>query len=259
MNRTVRILVCALLVTLLSAALAMLAMRSGRLRSQMTCSSLEISFSDSLRFVTERDVKDYIDRQYGNYIGQRIDSIGLYAIESLLKDKTAIKDAQAWTTDDGVLHVEISQREPVLRFQNGSRGFYVDERGFIFPLHDSYTAPVSCISGSIPVRVAAGFKGEAPEEQERIWIRKMILMDRYFKSLKAYRPESVCVLDNTDIMITLGRGDEKFILGQPDRLEEKFQSIARYFNKIKPSKDEGYYKTVIVKYNNQIVCRQKDI
>ena len=34
--------------------------------------------------------------------------------------------------------------------------------------------------------------------------------------------------------------------------------IDRYLGTIAPSKPEGYYKTVNVKYNQQIICRQKD-
>ena len=63
-----------------------------------------------------------------------------------------------------ILHVRITQRAPVLRFQDGERGFYVDAEGFIFPLHKTYTAPVPVVEGAIPVDVPAGYKGEAREE-----------------------------------------------------------------------------------------------
>ena len=39
---------------------------------------------------------------------------------------------EAWTDGKGVLHVEISQRMPVLRFSYGEgQGYYIDAEGWI--------------------------------------------------------------------------------------------------------------------------------
>ena len=135
--------------------------------SRIVCGRLEVNFTDSLQFVSEQDVRAYLDNNYGAYIGERLDSVQLARIEDMLESRSAVMRAEAWTTDDGVLHVDITQRAPVLRFQNGDRGFYVDDRGYIFPLHPSYTAPVPVVEGAIPVDVPAGYKGEAREERER--------------------------------------------------------------------------------------------
>lgn len=227
--------------------------------ARIVCGRLDVSFADSLRFVSEKDIRDYLDKRYGPYIGERLDSVQLARIEDMIESRSAIMRCEAWTTDDGVLHIEITQRAPVLRFQDGEKGFYVDDRGYIFPLHPSYTAPVPVVEGAIPVDVPTGFKGEAREEKERAWIAGMLALNRYTSSRAWQRHIThIRVRPGGDLLLDLDGRNEQFLVGQPDNIPDKFLRIDRYIGNIAPSKPEGYYKIVNVKYNQQIICRQKD-
>ena len=228
--------------------------------ARIVCGRLDVSFADSLRFVTEQDIRDYLDKRYGAYIGERLDSVQLARIEDMIESRSAVMRCEAWTTDDGVLHLEITQRAPVLRFQNGERGFYVDDRGYIFPLHPSYTAPVPLVEGAIPVDVPAGFKGEARQERERAWIAGILAMNQFTSSSRNWqrRITHIRVRPGGELLLSLDGRSEQFLVGQPDNIPDKFMRIDRYLGTIAPSKPEGYYKTVNVKYNQQIICRQKD-
>ena len=227
--------------------------------SRIVCGRLDVCFADSLRFVSEEDIRGYLDKRYGAFIGERLDSVQLARIEDMIESRSAIKRCEAWTTDDGVLHVEITQRAPVLRFQHGDQGFYVDDRGYIFPLHPSFTAPVPLVEGDIPVDVPAGFKGEAREERERAWIAGMLALNQYTSSRAWQRHIThIRVRPGGDLLLSLDGRSEQFLVGQPDNITDKFQRIDRYIGVIAPSKPEGYYRIVNVKYNQQIICRQKD-
>ena len=229
-------------------------------QSRIICGRLEVSFSDSLRFVSEQDIRDYLDTRYGSVIGQRLDSVRLSRIEDLLESRSAVMRCEAWTTDDGVLHVDIAQRAPVLRFQDGERGFYVDAEGYIFPLHKTYTAPVPVVEGAVPVDVPADYKGEAPGERERQWIAGVLAMDRYLSASRNWRDRvsGMRVRPGGELVLQLDGRGEQFIFGQPDDIPGKFARIERYLGVIAPSLEEGHYMTVNVKYNQQIICRQKD-
>ena len=61
-----------------------------------------------------------------------------------------------------------------------------------------------------------------------------------------------------DLLLTLDGRSEEFIVGQPEGIADKLTRIDRYLGLIAPSRPEGYYRTVNVKYNQQIICRQKD-
>ena len=229
-------------------------------RAQTVCGTLQVHFTDSLQFVSEQDIREYLDTNYGAYIGERLDSVRLSRIEDILESRSAVMRCEAWTTDDGTLHLDITQRAPVLRFQNGNRGFYVDDRGFIFPLHQTFSVDVPLVEGAIPVDIPEGYKGEAPDEFARNWIAGVLAMHQYISGSRTWQRniKHIRVRPNGDLLLTLDRRSEEFIVGQPENIPDKLMRIDRYLGYIAPTKAEGYYRTVNVKYNQQIICRQKD-
>lgn len=223
--------------------------------SRKLCESLDVQLPGKLEFVGQEDVRAYLDRSYGVYIGRRLDSLDLGRIESLLLKKKVVKDAQAWTTRDGVLHVSVTQRAPALRFSRGQEGFYIDREGTVIPLHPNYTADVPVIEGAIPPID----HGESPE-----WGLEVLRLMDYISQSRVWngRIASVSVNKEGDIELRPVEGKERFIIGKPEQIESKFERMGKYYSHILPSLDsakrDGYYKSVNLKYNKQIICR-KDI
>ena len=261
MKKTVRYSISCLLIAAFCIGMGILAHLEKESRNTRTCERLEVEFSDSLKFVTEKDIRKYVDSRYGAYIGQRLDSVRLTDIEQMLQSRSAIMDCEAWTTDDGVLHVRVGQRAPVLRFDCGDGGFYVDAEGYIFPLHPSYTADVPVVSGGVPFKLKKNYKGEAPEERDRTWLKHIIELSRYINSSKIWRSRISGIRCSSDenVILLSSSGSEKFYLGYPENIAEKLGKVETYFIKILPLKGENHYKSVNVTYNNQIICSQKDI
>lgn len=260
MGKKLGYFISALSVALLGLLLAAVCFSVKEKRSGIVCTGLDVIFADSLKFVTAEDIENFLDRQYGSYVGQKIDSVGLYRIERLLEAKSAVMESEAWTTDDGQLHISITQRAPAIRFQQGNLGFYADETGFIFPTHKSFTAPVPCIKGSIPVTITPGFKGELESEKEKQWVLDVLALTRYMAKSKSLsgRITEMSVNAAGDIVMTPTYGNEVIVFGSPKDASEKFARLEKYYSHILPEKGEGYYKSVNVKYNGQIICR-KDI
>lgn len=218
---------------------------------ETTCTELQTNIRDSLGFVTEAQIKESLDNFYGQYIGERLADVNLTKIEKIISSKGAVKGCQAWTTNDGVLHLDITQRRPVLRLQNGDSGFYADETGYIFPLDARYTAPVPVVEGNIPA---------AAREPGNRWLKDILSMMAYIKKSRTWSEQiqKVTVRSNGDLVIFPSEGQERFILGAPSDFVEKFARIEKYYSTIRPEMPENYYKTVNVKYSGQIICR-KDI
>lgn len=260
MSDRLKYFLTAIIVAAFCAMMTLLALNDNMRRSRIVCKGLEVEFADSLRFVTEDDIIGFLDRQYGSYVGQALDSVDLARIEKVLEGKGAVMDSEAWTTGDGMLHISITQRAPAIRFQKGDLGFYADETGFIFPLHKSFTADVPVIEGNIPVTINPGFKGELESAEEKQWVIDVLGLVRQLgkaKNLKG-RFSTVSVNRSGDIVITAAQGGEKIIFGSPVGAVEKFARLEKYYTHILPAKGEGYYKSINVKYNGQIICR-KDI
>lgn len=219
--------------------------------SRRLCESLDVRIEGDLEFVTQDDIRGYLDKRYGCYIGAPLDSVNLGYIENLLLQKSVVKGCEAWTTRDGVLHVSIRQREPALRFDRGDSGFYIDREGYVIPLHPSYTAPVPVVYGNIP---------PLDKGKDNAWGAEVLGVVDFITGSKVWkdRVEKISVNAAGDLEIRLKDGKERYILGAPDAPKEKFDKIQKYFAYIVPEKGEGYYKSVNLKYNKQIICR-KDI
>ncbi|MBO4476551.1 MAG: hypothetical protein J5737_07515 [Bacteroidales bacterium] len=251
MNKRAKYAAGAASICLMLAGLILLHGCVAKAGSRKLCQSLDVRIKGDLEFVTADDIQGYLDKRYGCYIGAPLDSIDLGHIESLLKEKNVVKECEAWVTRDGVLHVSVGQREPALRFDRGTGGFYIDREGFVIPLHRSYTAPVPVVEGNIPPLE----KGESAE-----WGTSVLGLVDYIQSSKTWQDkvDKISVNASGDLEVRLKDGSERFILGAPDSPKVKFDKIQKYFSYIVPEKGEGYYKSVNLKYNKQIICR-KDI
>ena len=230
-------------------------------RASKVCTGISVEFSDSLKFVSQDDIKNYISSNYGAVTGQRLDSVKLDKLERLLESKSAILDSQAWTGEDGVLHITLSQRAPELRFSNSDSGYYIDRDGYVFPLHKSYTADVPVIYGNVPKMPAKSYKGPAPDELDRQWFTDMLAFKEFVSRRKrgGFQLDSIWVTGKGDLMFTLEGKPEKFVFGDLDDFGEKFAKIDDFYAYIKPEKPDTEYKVVNLKYKKQIICRQKDI
>ena len=235
-----------------------LARVSGASREGLGCTALEVTLADSLHFVSEEDVLNAIAASCGTLIGQRADSVGLDGIERLLEGHSAVRKCEAWICEDGVLHIELWQREPAARFlRTDGSGFYTDSEGYMFPLHPRYTAPVPTVSGEIPVCEASDHRGEAGAAAEREWIGGVLEMLSFTASSPVWSGslKSVTVEEGGNLTLTTSKGAERVLFGRPEGYREKFSRLEKYYRQILPAASQKGYTSVNVKYNNQIICR----
>lgn len=224
------------------------------LRRSRTCQGIKTEICDSAlrRFVAKEDVKDWM-QDYGVYVGLPLDSVKLDRIEQIIDSRSAVRKSQAWLTEDGYIHIALTQREPIVRFQDGSNGFYSDASGFIFPLQSRFTARVPIVDGAIPLKLERGFKGDRSDDS---WLMSLLGMVRYMEGSAWEDIISQITVDDDGKLILIPReGRERFIFGSPDRAEDKFRLIRRYYETVRPTQDKGKYSWVDVRQKGQIVCR----
>ena len=258
MKRKTRILITAAILAALVALCAFIHAGPAREKALRTCEGIHVEYADDYRFVSEADIKAYLDKYYGAYIGQRLDSIRLHKVEAILDEQSAILKSEAYVTSDGLLNIRLTQREPVVRFQKEGFGFYADRGGLIFPLQENYSTSVPVMDGAVPINITEGFKGAPETEKERAWMAGVVSLVDYMAKTRIWAENIVQmhVEDNGDIVMIPREGKERFIFGDPSGAADKFDRMADYYRYILPEKGEGYYKTVNVKYDKQIVCRK---
>lgn len=256
LNRAVRYIITIVTVVLVfgTAAVAVIAGRNSR--KPLVCKSLDVVIVDSLEndFVNKADVKRFLDKEYGGYIGTVLDSIDLCRIETIIDGRSAVMKSQAFVTKDGTLHIKVTQRKPIVRFQKTDGGFYADAEGYVFPLQSSYASYVQIIDGDIPINMKSGHKGEIENPEEKIWFDKVMKLVNFIEdSPWKERIVQIHVGNGGELTLIPREGEEKFIIGQPMNIEDKFARIEKYYTAIAPL--ERNYKTINLIFDGQIVCR----
>jgi hypothetical protein len=229
-------------------------------RHEVTCNGLEAIIADSLqrKFVTPEDIKDWM-ADYGTYLGLRLDSVDLRRVEAVIDGKSAVRKSQAWLTEDGILHVSITQREPVVRFQGASGGFYADADGYLFPLQLRHTVRVPVVDGALPVKL--GHKGEPETDAEKQWVGSVLHLVRWLGARSEWNDlvGQITVGRDGGLILIPREGQERFVFGSPTDIDAKFDRIRKYYESVAPAREnaqEKPYRTVDVRYDGQIVCRK---
>ena len=256
LNRTVKYIITIVTAVLVFGAAAVAVIAGRNSRKPLVCKSLDVVIVDSLEndFVNKADVKMFLDKEYGGYIGAVLDSIDLCRIEKIIDGRSAVMKSQAFVTKDGTLHIKVTQRKPVVRFQKTDGGFYADAEGYVFPLQSSYASYVQIIDGDIPINMKSGHKGEIENPEEKIWFDKVMKLVTFIEDGPwKDRIVQIHVGNGGELTLIPREGEERFIIGQPMNIEDKFARIEKYYKAIAPLGRN--YKTINLIFDGQIVCR----
>ena len=261
MNKTLKYILLGICGATIVAGMTVSVIAGSKADRAVVCTGLNVEILDSMQnsFVSRTDVKGYLDREYGHYVGMKTDSIDLTRIEDIVDGRSAVLKSQAYVTRDGILHVDVTQRKPVVRFQKKDGGFYADAEGYIFPLQRTYASHVQVIDGHIPLAANSGYKGALGDQNEKAWFESMMRVVNYIEKSRIWKDKIVQIHidDKKDLILIPREGNERFLFGQPTEIEEKFRKMEKYYTHIIPAKGEGFYKTVDLKYDGQIVCKKK--
>lgn len=259
MNKTVKHILYTVLAIAILGCIVAAYIAGQQARRPIVCKGIRIEVLDSTvnSFVTSSDVRQFVDRSCGKLIGQPIDSIDLVRVEKAVDSRSAVLKSQAYVTRDSMLNITVTQRKPVVRFQKQDGGFYADAEGYIFPLQSSYASHVQIIDGAIPLAANSGYKGDIESPEEKAWFKKIMSVVNYMEGSKVWKGKivQIHVQENGELILVPREGNEVFLFGQPHSLEEKFAKMERYYTTIIPEKGSEKYRTVDVRFENQIVCK----
>lgn len=244
--------ICAgIVLALLVAGIVVMDGMSGKKEREVRCTAFNIEMvGPDYGLITEADVRKIANRTCGNCVGQLLDSLNLAEIERSLDFRGEVKSSNAYTTGDGVLHLRVERRVPVVKFitVEGIR-LYADGDGYLFPALKDSKRSLPCIEGSIPLQEGDNSGNE--------WLRGVVALFSHINKDKTWRGGFSKVTTDSKGNLTLWPvvGSECFIIGQPRMLESKFARMEDYYKSIAPT---GNYSTVNLSYAGQIVCKNKN-
>ena len=226
-------------------------------RKNEVCTSIKVTLLDSLqnKFVAKSEVIDIIEEFAGTIIGTQINELNLANIEKLLDKRSAIKESQVSIDCNGTMHVDITQRRPLLRIETENGGFYIDETAYIFPLVESFTSYVPIVSGHIPLSINRDHRGKVQEDPQG-WSEKIIELGLFLNDNPFWDAmvEQIYITESGDAVIAPKVGDFDIIMGDLNNLDSKFSRLLAFYKNIAPHEGWEKYKAVNLKYKDQIIC-----
>lgn len=195
--------------------------------------------SEGNAFIGEEDIHEIIRRNYGDVTKMNVVDIDKDSMEHVICRASEIKSAQVYYSLDGYIHVNVTQRVPVLRIVSG-KGYYVDEEGKMMPLSSKYTARVMVATGNISQQFAC--------QQLYPFVMKL-KEDKLWQALV----EQI-VVSGKEVSLIPKVGNFRIVLGRLEGVEQKMENLRLFLEKGISLKGWNIYKEINLKFENQIVC-----
>jgi len=220
------------------------------------CKEVKIYIPGNQYFIDREEVDNILKTHKHQLVGRNMESINLHLLEQKLKANPFIESAKVYADMDGIIRVEISQRQPVLRVMNQfDQDFYIDQNGLKIPMSSNFTARVIAANGYI--EEVFGNKVDTLHTQ----IAKEILKTADFinrDSLWSAQIAQIYVNQDHQLELVPRVGNNRILLGNADSLESKFANLLTFYKKAMPQVGWNRYKTLNIKYANQVVGVKSD-
>lgn len=225
-------------------------------KQEVKCTKVEILIPGADNFIEREEIDAILKQGEGELIGRNLEAINIHKIEKTIQSNPYIGYVKVYADMDGVIRIEIKQRQPVLRIINaGGQDYYIDSDGLKMPMSPNFTANVLVATGNI----LEGFSGRIDT------LLTPLAKDLYKTALYSKRDtlwdaqfEQIFVNDKSDIELIPRVGNQRIILGNADSLETKMNNLLAFYKQAMPKVGWNVYKTINLKYYNQIVCEKYD-
>jgi cell division protein FtsQ len=220
-------------------------------KSEVVCKEVKVYIPGNQYFIDRQEVGKILKTNSYALIGRRMEDINIHDLEKRLRANAFIEFAKVYADMDGIINVEISQRQPVLRLINQyDQDFYVDQHGLKIPLSANFTARVLVANGYIEELFA-----------NRVDTLHTDLAKQLFKAAEYIRRDSlwdaqvaqVYVNKDHEIELVPRVGNNRILMGNADSLDTKFRNLLIFYKKALPQVGWDAYKTINIKYANQVV------
>lgn len=225
-------------------------------KQTVKCTDIKIIIPGADNFIEREEIDEILKQDQGVLLGRNLERINIHQIEKKLQANPYIGFAKVYVDMDGVLHIEVKQRQPIVRILNeNGQDFYIDNDGLKMPISSNFTANVLVATGHI-----SEVFGSRVDTLHTQLARDLYKTAQYIKkdTLWDSQIEQVVVDQKNDITLIPRVGNQRIILGNADSLEKKMKNLLLFYKKAMPQVGWDTYKTINIKYTNQIVCEKRD-
>lgn len=166
--------------------------------------------------------------------------IDLHELEKTVLLNPYIESASLFMTIDGQLNTVVKQREPVVRIVTGKEDYYLDKQGVKVPLSNEYSARVPLVTG-------------LKNDNDLKEIHRLITFINTDDFLKK-EIVGIHKTNSDEYIFAVRSGNYKIEFGKLINIQQKFLKLKGFYTKTFLDEKIKEYKTINLKYHNQVVA-----
>jgi cell division protein FtsQ len=220
------------------------------------CQNVIITVKDSVRnpLTGAGEVAVYLDREHISLPGKNFDEIDFTRLEKQLGSFASVKKCNAVRTIDGTLRLDLLQHKPIFRMDTPKGSFFVSNQQYLFPMVNPYRMPVLTVTGDIPFRYPANYRGYiAPSDD---WMLELNSLNNYIGEHPFWNRQvkRVFVNRSDDIHIVPLEEDLCLMIGSLENHAYKMHKLYEFYRVLVPLNAKVMYDTIDARFGDQIVC-----
>ncbi len=194
------------------------------------------------KFMTEQIALKYIEQKGFNFDSVALSNFYLNELETAFFQHPAIKNAQVYSSQEGMININLQQKKALVRIKTDNTDYYLDEQGIKMPLSSEYTPRVLVVTGEV---------NELNHSSIFSFVER-INMDKFWKS-----QITQLHFNNNEVIIIPRVGSQKIHFGTLTDVNKKLGKLYQFYKQAMPVKGWQAYSEISLAYNNQIVCTKK--
>jgi cell division protein FtsQ len=185
--------------------------------------------------------------------GRLLSELNTMSIETRLNRNMLIKQADVFTDLNGILHIEVEQRMPILHVINmfGDH-YYIDEDGLKMPVSPIYTPHVPVATGVISEAFDNTDSIETFVLKGLVKIATYVDKDAFWKA----QIEQIFVNNEAELVLVPKFGNHTILFGKVTDMEMKFEKLLVFYREALNRVGWNKYKVLDVRFDNQVVAKK---
>ena len=239
MKKVLQILKWGILLSLMVVVLSFTNQKQNKQMVFLNQINIEVSEDE---FMTEQIALKYIEKNDFDFDSVTLSNFYLNKLEIAFLQHSAIKNAQVYSNQEGVININLQQRKAVVRIKTDNTDYYLDELGMKMPLSSEYTSRVLVVTGDV---------NESNHSSIFSFVER-INKDKFWKS-----QITQAHFNNKEVIIITRVGGQKIHFGTLTDVNKKLGNLYQFYKQAMPIKGWQTYSEISLAYNNQIVCTKK--
>lgn len=206
------------------------------------------------KMISERDVKQALLTAFGADLeNSELANLEVERMERVLEGDPFVKNADVYIDQNNQLHINIEQREPLVRvLDNNGNNYYLDATGKKMPPSKNFAARVIVATGNISPYTPEFREKKKSSLKDLFNLTQTLLADEFLASFI----QQIHINNAGDFLLVPLVGDQKIVLGSAKKLEDKLHRLKVFYKEGMPYEGWRKYETINLKYTGQVVCKR---